>query len=109
MHAAVRVWGLDLDADLLTIEVEWILAPTMQPWPPSVFACMVVILGLGLGVTSYANLRQPNARTLPSITRVAQQSCNPKKQKCCINSDKTLVPPGTRRGPYTCLPNGTWG
>ena len=70
---------------------------------------MVAMLSLGLAETAYANLRQANLRNQPSLTRVAQQSCNPKKQKCCLNSDKSLVPPGTRRGPYTCLPNGTWG
>lgn len=44
-----------------------------------------------------------------TILNLAQGSCDPNTQTCCRNPDGTPVPPGTRRGPYTCLPNGTWG
>ena len=70
-------------------------------------ACMIAMLGFG--DASLANSRQPKTSTILSPGRLAQKACNPAKQRCCLNADKTPVPPGTRRGPYTCLPNGTWG
>jgi hypothetical protein len=73
------------------------------------FVSTYLILTLGLADASWANSRQTKPGSAPAFARVAQKACNPAKQKCCMNSDKTLVPPGSRRGPYTCLPNGTWG
>jgi hypothetical protein len=108
-HAAAPARGLDGVADLLTIRLICMDAFAMEQRSAFVFACLIAMLGLVIGGAANANSRSPNARALPSINRVAQHSCNPNKQKCCLNSDKSLVPPGTRRGPYTCLPNGTWG
>ena len=45
----------------------------------------------------------------PSPAKMTATTCNPRSQTCCFNPDGKAVPPGTRRGPYTCLPNGTWG
>jgi hypothetical protein len=44
----------------------------------------------------------------PSGTRQAQ-ACDPARQTCCFTPEGQAVPPGHQRGPYTCLPNGTWG
>jgi hypothetical protein len=73
------------------------------------FVSTCLIVTLGLSGSSLANSRQTKTVSVPAFARVAQKSCNPAKQKCCLNSDKMPVPPGSRRGPYTCLPNGTWG
>ena len=37
------------------------------------------------------------------------QSCGSNGGRCCIDSEGRRVPPGTRNGPYTCLPDGSWG
>lgn len=35
--------------------------------------------------------------------------CRGERSYHCLMPDGTPVPPGTRRGPYTCMPDGTWG
>lgn len=37
------------------------------------------------------------------------QACDPARQTCCFTPEGRAVPSGYQRGPYTCLPNGTWG
>jgi hypothetical protein len=37
------------------------------------------------------------------------QACDQSRGKCCTTPDGRKVPPGTRSGPYTCLPDGSWG
>lgn len=44
----------------------------------------------------------------PAGSRQAQ-ACDPSRQTCCFTPEGQAVPPGSQRGPYTCLPNGTWG
>ena len=41
--------------------------------------------------------------------QIAQKPCKSQAQKCCFKPNGDPVVPGTKRGPYTCLPNGTWG
>lgn len=37
------------------------------------------------------------------------QACDQSKGKCCTTPEGKKVPPGSRSGPYTCLPDGSWG
>lgn len=64
---------------------------------------------LALALTGGVQLLPGPAQAASSLFTLAQQGCNPKTQKCCVNPDGVPVPPGTKVGPYTCLPNGTWG
>jgi len=70
-------------------------------------ACSALILGSVLMV--HASKSNHSTRHFTNPVKLAQQACNPQTQTCCFNPDGTPVPPGTKRGPYTCLPNGTWG
>ncbi len=45
------------------------------------------------------------AKAEPQIT----QSCGSESSKCCIDAEGKKVPPGSKNGPYTCLPDGSWG
>ena len=73
------------------------------------FAPVCTLAALSAGVLFFANADGTKKFAMASLGQVAQQACNPSTQRCCFNPDGTPVPPGTRRGPYTCLPNGTWG
>lgn len=73
------------------------------------FAPACTLAALSASVLFFANANRAKWLTIAAIDQVAQQACNPNTQRCCFNPDGTPVPPGTRRGPYTCLPNGTWG
>ena len=37
------------------------------------------------------------------------QSYGSESSKCCIEAEDKKVPPGSKNGPYTCLPDGSWG
>ena len=75
----------------------------------SVVTPACILLTSGITALFFANSHGNRNMTMGSHDQVAQQACNPSIQRCCFNPDGTPAPPGTRRGPYTCLPNGTWG
>lgn len=70
-------------------------------------ACLLIIFGTTSLVL--ANVHGNSSMAPTPFKQVAQSACNPRIQRCCFMPDNTPVPPGTRQGPYTCLPNGTWG
>jgi hypothetical protein len=61
-----------------------------------------------LGLIIFASAGYPQTFERKDNLKIVQE-CNPNQERCCFNLEGKPVPPGSKRGPYTCLPNGTWG
>ena len=65
------------------------------------------LLQLAMMGASLASLSMTPSWAKP-VSQISQ-SCGSESSKCCIDAEGKKVPPGSKNGPYTCLPDGSWG
>jgi hypothetical protein len=69
----------------------------------------VFLLFLGLAAAgAFTGLNGTAVKTTQAESTAAQ-TCDQSRGKCCTTPEGRKVPPGSRSGPYTCLPDGSWG
>jgi hypothetical protein len=68
---------------------------------------LLVLFALS-GISLFSSANGQGLRVTQDGRDTIAQRCDSQGNCLCVTPDGREVPPGTRDGPYVCLPDGTW-